>query len=93
MIGSSCNERNCPGWVPALAAGLLMVLLVMFSAIGDAMADVRVEITRVLPEPWNKTQHIVHQFNDSVEFEMWMEDRLERKGCDPYVTEMKIYLR
>ena len=91
MLGSSCNERNCPGWVPALAAGALMVLLVMFSAISDAMADVRVEIDRYLPD--GSEQTVVRQFNDVVEFEMWMEDRLERKGCDPYSTEMRIFLR
>ena len=91
MIGSSCNERNCKGWVPALAAGALMVLLVVFSAISDALADVRVEIDRYMPD--GSEQTVVRQFHDVVEFEMWMEDRLERKGCDPYATDLRIFLR
>jgi hypothetical protein len=91
MIGSSCNERNCPGWVPALAAGALMVLLVTFSAIGDALADVRVEIDRDFPDGSSET--VVRQFNDNVEFEMWMENRLEQEGCDPYASHIRIFLR
>ena len=57
-----------------------------------AFADVRVTMERVLPEPWNKTQHIVQEFEDVEAFEMWMQDRLEGKGCDPYVANIQIDL-
>lgn len=87
MIGSSCNERNCPGWVPALAAGALMVLFVMFSAFTDVHAgEVRVEITRELPD---EKQVVVQQFHDEDSFAMWFSDKLET-SCDPYVSEIKI---
>lgn len=89
MIGSSCNERNCPGWVPALIAGALMVLFVMISAIGDAVAgEVRVEITRDLP---NEKQMVVQHFYDEDSFMMWMGAKMEDEGCDPYVSEIKIF--
>lgn len=88
MIGSSCNEHNCKGWIPAVAAGALMVLFVMFSAISDALADVRVEITRELPE---EKQFIVQSFPDEDLFAMWMGGKLEGEGCDPYVTEIRIF--
>jgi hypothetical protein len=89
MIGSSCNEKNCPGWIPTLAAGLLMVLIVLFSALSEAIAgEVRVEITRELPD---ETQHIVQQFHDEDSFQMWMGDKMESEGCDPYVSEIRIF--
>lgn len=89
MIGSSCNEKNCPGWIPALAAGLLMVLIVLFSALSEAIAgEVRVEITRELPD---ETQHIVQQFHDEDSFQMWMGGKMEGEGCDPYVSEIRIF--
>lgn len=51
MIGLSCNDKNCPGWISVLIAGLLMVLIVLLSAISDAFAEeVQVEITRELPD-------------------------------------------
>jgi hypothetical protein len=53
-----------------------------------AHADVRVEIKRELPD---ETQHIVQQFHDEDSFAMWMGGKLEGEGCDPYVTEIKIY--
>lgn len=89
MIGSSCNEKNCPGWIPALVAGLLMVLIVLFSALSEAIAgEVRVEITRELPD---ETQHIVQQFHDEDSFQMWMGGKMEGEGCDPYVSEIRIF--
>ena len=89
MIGSSCNERNCPGWVPALAAGVLMVVLVGISAISDAFAgEVRVEITRDLPD---EKQLVVQQFYDEDSFMFWMAEKMEGDGCDPYVSEIRIF--
>ena len=55
----------------------------------NVMADVRVEITRELPD---EVQHIVQQFHDQDSFEFWMLDRLETEGCDPYVTKVEIDL-
>ena len=68
---------------------LFALLLIAVSSI--ATADVRVEIDRYMPD--GSEQTVVRQFNDNVEFEMWMEDRLERKGCDPYVTQLRIFIR
>jgi hypothetical protein len=70
------------------ALGLfLLALLGMIMLIMPASADVKVTITRDLP---NERQHIVQQFPDMDGFEMWMQQRLEDSGCDPYVTEMKV---
>ena len=70
------------------ALGLfLLALLGMIMWIMPASADVKVTITRDLP---NERQHIVQQFPDMEGFEMWMQQRLEDSGCDPYVTEMKV---
>jgi hypothetical protein len=88
MIGTSCNEKNCPGWVPAVVAGLAMIVFVLFTAINDAHAgEVRVEITRELPE---EKQLVVQHFYDEDSFAMWMVSKLEDDGCDPYVSEIKI---
>jgi hypothetical protein len=87
MLGTSCNEKNCKGWVPALLAGLLIILLVLFSAIVEA-GEVRVEIIRELPD---ERQFIVQSFPDEDLFAMWMGGKLEGEGCDPYVTEIKIF--
>lgn len=89
MLGTSCNEKNCSGWKAALAAGVVMIVLVLAGAISDAHAgEVRVEITRELPE---ETQHIVQQFHDEDSFQMWMGGKMEGEGCDPYVTEIRIF--
>ena len=66
---------------------LLLALLGLIMLIMPASADVKVTITRDLP---NERQHIVQQFPDMDGFEMWMQQRLEDSGCDPYVTEMKV---
>ena len=65
----------------------LLALLGLIMLIMPASADVKVTITRDLP---NERQHIVQQFPDMDGFEMWMQQRLEDSGCDPYVTEMKV---
>ena len=67
------------------ASPLMMIGLIIF--ITPASADVKVTITRDLP---NERQYIVQQFPDMDGFEMWMQQRLEDTGCDPYVTDMKV---
>ena len=89
MLGTSCNEKNCPGWVAALVVGMFAYFAVTIMFINDVYAgDVRVEITRELP---SETQHIVQQFHDEDSFAMWMGGKLEGEGCDPYVTEIRIF--
>ncbi|MGA0959915.1 MAG: hypothetical protein ACO3SI_07240 [Sedimenticolaceae bacterium] len=66
---------------------LLLICLGIFTLIMPASADVKVTITRDLP---NERQHIVQQFPDRDGFEMWMQQRLEENGCDPYVTDIKV---
>jgi len=66
---------------------ILLICLGIFTLIMPASADVKVTITRDLP---NERQHIVQQFPDMDGFEMWMQQRLEENGCDPYVTDMKV---
>jgi flagellar biosynthesis regulator FlbT len=86
MIGSSCNENNCPGWIAALIVGMIGYFIVTIMFINEAMADVRVEITRELPE---EKQLVVQQFDDEEMFQMWMATKME-DSCDPYVSEIKI---
>jgi hypothetical protein len=66
---------------------LLLVTASMLSNIAYA-GDVRVEITRELPE---EKQFIVQEFHDEDAFAMWMGGKLEGEGCDPYVTEIRIF--
>ena len=66
---------------------ILLICLGIYTLIMPAFADVKVTITRDLP---NERQHIVQQFPDMDGFEMWMQQRLEENGCDPYVTDMKV---
>ena len=88
MIGTSCNEKNCPGWVAALVVGMVMYFVVTIMWISEATAgEVRVEITRELPE---EKQLVVQHFYDEDSFMMWMGSKMEGEGCDPYVSEIKI---
>ena len=88
MIGSSCNEKNCPGWLAAMVVGMVMYFVVTIMWISEATAgEVRVEITRELPE---EKQLVVQHFYDEDSFAMWMVSKLEDEGCDPYVSEIKI---
>jgi hypothetical protein len=86
MLPGNCNEKNCPGWVPALVAGAAMFVFVMTGLVSDANADVRVEITRELPD---ERQIVIQQFPDEDLFSMWFTSKLE-EGCDPYVSDIKI---
>ena len=52
----------------------------------SAKAEVRVEITRELPD---EKQLIIQSFPDEDLFQMWMGMKME-EGCDPYVTEVLI---
>jgi len=70
------------------ATPLMMIGLIIF--ITPASADVKVIITRDLP---NERQYIVQQFPDMDGFEMWMQQRLEDKGCDPYLKSMHIQFK
>jgi len=66
---------------------ILLIILGVLTLIMPASADVKVTITRDLP---NERQYIVQQFPDMDGFEMWMQQRLEENGCDPYVTDLKV---
>ena len=66
---------------------IFLVILGLITLIMPASADVKVTITRDLP---NGRQHIVQQFPDMDGFEMRMQQRLEDNGCDPHVTDMKV---
>lgn len=91
MIGTSCNENNCPGWKAALGAGLVMILFVVLGAINEAKAnEVVVSFNRELPF---KAYEFTRTFEDKESFEMWLAMRLEDKGCDPYLTDMHIQFK
>jgi hypothetical protein len=69
---------------------MLLVLATMVFISNTANADVRMEITRELPEG---TRIIVQEFNDTEEFAMWMATRLDNdEGCKPGVTKINIDL-
>lgn len=86
LPSNSCNENSCPGWIAALAVGIIGYVIVTVMFLSEAMADVRVEITRELPE---ERQTIIQQFDDEEMFGMWMTSKLE-EGCDPYVSNINI---
>jgi hypothetical protein len=89
MLPSNCNTKNCPGAGLAIIASVLMMIVVMvFGFVNDAHAgEVRVEITRELPE---ERQLVVQHFYDEDSFMMWMGSKMEGEGCDPYVTNINI---
>jgi len=88
MVGTSCNEKNCPGAFSVMFVGLVMFVTVMFGFVTDAKAqEVVVSFERELP---NKTVNFKRTFEDKDSFEMWLSARLEDKGCDPYLKYMLI---
>jgi len=92
LPSNKCNDKNCPGWVPALVAGLIMILFVALSAVNEAKAnEVVVTFNRELPF---ETYKFTRTFEDKDAFEMWLATRLEDQGCDPYLTtDMKIQFK
>lgn len=66
----------------------LIASVLLLASTALLAGDVRVEIKRELPD---ETQHIVQQFHDEDSFAMWMSGKLEGEGCDPYVTEIRIF--
>lgn len=67
---------------------LWYAFLLNLAILPSVFADVRVEITRNLPEG---QRIIVQEFNDQDEFAMWMATRLE-DDCKPGVTKINIDL-
>ena len=91
MIGTSCNEKTCPGWKAALMAGVVMIVMVLGGLISDAHAqEVVVTFDRELPF---KSYEFTRTFEDKESFEMWLAMRLEDKGCDPYLKSMHIQFK
>ena len=91
MIGTSCNEKNCPGALSVMLVGLVMFVTVMFGFVTDAQAgEVVVTFNRELPD---KSVEFSRTFTDKDDFEMWLANRLEGPGCDPYLTDMKIQFK
>ena len=64
---------------------LILVVLALF--VNSAFAEVVVSFERELP---NKTVEFKRVFEDKDAFEMCLQDRLETKGCDPYLKNMSI---
>jgi hypothetical protein len=89
LPSNNCNEKNCPGAGIAILVGFVFMFLVsVFGIVSDAQAgEVRVEITRELPE---ERQLVVQHFYDEDSFMMWMGSKMEGEGCDPYVTNINI---
>ena len=83
---SNCTDKSCPGWMAAMIVGIIMYIVVTVMFMKDVLADVRVEITRELPE---EKQLVVQQFDDEEMFQMWMAAKME-EGCDPYVSNIYI---
>ena len=71
--------------------GLVMFVTVMFGFVTDAQAgEVVVTFNRELPD---KSVEFTRTFTDKDDFEMWLANRLEGPGCDPYLTDMKIQFK
>ena len=66
--------------------GTVFVIVLTF-VVYTAQAEVIVSFERELP---NKTVEFKRVFEDKDAFEMWLQDRLETKGCDPYLKNMSI---
>ena len=93
MLGTSCNEKSCPGWLAAMIVGLIGYVFVTVMFWKDVQAydgEVVVTFNRELPD---KSVEFSRTFGDKDEFEMWLAMRLEGKGCDPYLTDMKIQFK
>jgi len=86
----NCDENKCPGWLAALVIGMLAYVFISIMFIRDVMAEVVVSFERELP---NETFYFTRTFEDKDAFEMWLSDRLETKGCDPYVKNMNIQFK
>jgi len=86
MLGSSCNDKSCPGWLAAIIVGMIGYIFVTIMFWKDVHADVRVDIYRDLPEG---QRIVVQEFGDQDSFEMWMATRLE-EGCLPGVKKVEI---
>ena len=87
MIGTSCNEKNCPGALGVMLIGLVMFVTVMFGFVTNANAEVVVTFNRDLPL---KSYEFTRTFEDKDSFEMWLAMRLEDEGCDPYLSKIVI---
>jgi hypothetical protein len=91
MLPSSCNEKNCPGWLGTMVIGIVAYVLVTIMFMKDVMAqEVVVTFNRELPF---KSYEFTRTFEDKEAFEMWLALRLEDKGCDPYLKSMHIQFK
>ena len=71
----------------------LIAISIALAAVGTAQAydgEVVVTFNRELPDG---TYNFTRVYEDKDAFEMWLADRLEGKGCDPYLTDMKIQFK
>jgi len=88
MLPSNCTNKSCPGWLGALIVGMMAYVVITIMFMKDVMAqEVVVSFERELPY---KTFYFTRTFEDKDAFEMWLSDRLETKGCDPYLKNMNI---
>jgi len=69
----------------------ILAVVLFLGAVQPVMAgEVVVTFNRELP---NKSVEFTRTFEDKDSFELWLADRLETKGCDPYLTDMKIQFK
>lgn len=71
----------------------LIAMFVALTTVGTAQAydgEVVVTFNRELPDG---VYNFTRVYEDKDAFEMWLQDRLEAKGCDPYLTDMKIQFK
>ena len=91
MLGTSCNEKNCPGWLSVMILGIIGYVFMTVMFWKDVMAEeVVVTFDRELPF---QSYHFTRTFEDKDAFEMWLQSRLEDKGCDPYLKSMHIQFK
>ena len=87
------DDCKFPGWLATIGVGLVMFVVVMILFATDARAydgEVVVTFNRELPDG---VYNFTRVYEDKDAFEMWLQDRLETKGCDPYLTDMKIQFK
>lgn len=87
----NCNEKNCPGWFSVMILGIIGYVFVTVMFMKDVMAqEVVVTFDRELPF---ESYEFTRTFEDKDAFEMWLQSRLEDKGCDPYLKSMHIQFK
>ena len=88
--GGYMKTKIHDGWYWIITAVFFAAILFIINTAQAYDGEVVVTFNRELP---NGTYNFTRVYEDKDAFEMWLQDRLETKGCDPYLTDMKIQFK